>query len=357
MSESRSKSLSSQSTALSPISPRVSPFQPKDVDFDNASVIVSPKDELGSGTSGHVYLGQYKKNTNTESYTVAVKYCDDNDDTEYTVMSALQAKQQSPYLIKLIDYKHSDNDVVLVLEYMQRGGLNKTIEKNSQCDWDTRLQILENSISGLSFMHNAGYLHRDLKSANILLDMGFHAKLCDFGCSFKEAKEGDGQRVGSPPYMAPETLSWTSPTHSKKSDIYAFGMILLEVAAWNEEKFDKVIFQDISSRVDFYKIKWPLRLQTLSQFANENCPTDISKLIQYCMQMNPDNRPATDDVKKCLTRMNKIHGEVRQVFFARVSVAKSEKCEQVSDNIAGLVREYAAEDMNPESLNKNCLVM
>lgn len=316
---------------------------PSTVRFDDASVTIFSK-KLGEGSFGSVYLGEYKKDKDSFSSLVAVKFCHDDggDDTEYRVMSALQAKQ-SPYLINLINYKCDDADSVMVIEYMEKGSLENAIETYSWFDWGTRLQMLIDSISGLSDMHEMGYLHRDIKVGNVLLDANFRAKLCDFGISCQEETKDAEEPAGTPLAIAPEVMRG-SPS-SRKSDIYSFGVVLLEVATWDQELTNEVLIPKGPLPGAYFTMNWPLRLKTLSQFADDHCPTDICHLVKDCLQMASDSRPTTENVKSRLTRMNKIHGEVRQVFFASKF--------DVSDKIAGLVREYA-EEREPSSLGMKC---
>ena len=101
-------------------------------------------------------------------------------------------------------------------------------------DWNTRMTIAFGAAKGLHYLHNEAdppVIYRDLKSANILLDEGFHPKLSDFGLAKfgpSEDRSHVSTRVmGTHGYCAPEYAS--SGKLTTKSDIYSFGVVLLEL--------------------------------------------------------------------------------------------------------------------------------
>lgn len=101
-------------------------------------------------------------------------------------------------------------------------------------DWNTRMSIAFGAAKGLEYLHTEAdppVIYRDLKSANILLDDGFHPKLSDFGLA-KFGPTGDKSYVstrvmGTHGYCAPEYAKTGKLT--VKSDMYSFGVVLLEI--------------------------------------------------------------------------------------------------------------------------------
>lgn len=82
-------------------------------------------------------------------------------------------------------------------------------------------------LRGLQHIHSKGVLHRDVKSANILLRNG-QCKIADFGyVEFPAERQGGGYNVGSPLYMSPE--AYRKSQYSEKSDCWAAGIILYEM--------------------------------------------------------------------------------------------------------------------------------
>lgn len=105
----------------------------------------------------------------------------------------------------------------------------------TRLDWKTRMRIAAGVAKGLEYLHNRAnppVIYRNLKCSNILLDEGYHPKLCDLGLA-KLGPVGGGARVfstrvmGTYGYCAPEYA--TTGQLSLKSDVYSFGVVLLEI--------------------------------------------------------------------------------------------------------------------------------
>ncbi|KAF6119203.1 interleukin 1 receptor associated kinase 4 [Phyllostomus discolor] len=96
--------------------------------------------------------------------------------------------------------------------------------------WHMRCRIAQGAADGISFLHENHQIHRDIKSANILLDEDFTAKISDFGLARASEKFSQtvmtSRIVGTTAYMAPEALRGEI---TPKSDIYSFGVVLLEI--------------------------------------------------------------------------------------------------------------------------------
>ncbi len=101
-------------------------------------------------------------------------------------------------------------------------------------DWNTRIKILVGAAKGLQHLHvnvDPPVINRDVKSENILLGDGYHPKLSDFGLA-KMGPTGDDTHIstrvmGTLGYCAPDYLE--SGKLTVQSDIYSFGVVMLEV--------------------------------------------------------------------------------------------------------------------------------
>lgn len=150
---------------------------------------------------------------------------------EVTYLGQLRHKN----LVKLIGYCSESDNKLLVYEYMQRGSLENHLFKRGaqQISWAMRVNIAIDVAHGLSFLHSleTQVIYRDLKASNILLDSDFNAKLSDFGLA-RNGPTGDKTHVstrvvGTRGYAAPEYIA--TGHLSVKSDIYSFGVVLLEL--------------------------------------------------------------------------------------------------------------------------------
>ncbi|KAI8545618.1 hypothetical protein RHMOL_Rhmol07G0053700 [Rhododendron molle] len=157
---------------------------------------------------------------------------------EFIVEVLMLSLLHHPNLVNLIGYCSSGDQRLLVYEYMRMGSLEGhlfDIEPDKEpLDWSTGIKIAFGAAQGLEYLHckaNPPVIYRDLKSANILLDENFYPKLSDFGLA-KLGPVGDNTHVstrvvGTFGYCAPEYAM--SGKLTLKSDIYSFGVVLLEL--------------------------------------------------------------------------------------------------------------------------------
>ncbi|KAG0261604.1 hypothetical protein DFQ27_002898 [Actinomortierella ambigua] len=140
------------------------------------------------------------------------------------------------HIIQLYGTTYHEDMLVLVMDYAEGGSLKQAIENGLLVDdWPARVRIAREIAQGLAYLHFKKVIHRDLKSTNVLLTRHMDVKLCDFGLPTIKSKAFF--LSNNPPafrdtmrWMAPELLS-ARPQYSTKSDIYAFGMVMWEMAS------------------------------------------------------------------------------------------------------------------------------
>ena len=191
---------------------------------------------IGAGGFGAVYKGRLPTNGNE----VAVKRITPNSiqglrgfTAEIESLGRLRHKN----LVNLQGWCKRNNDLLLVYDYIPNGslaGLLFSRGNNFVLSWEQRFNIVKDIAAGLLYLHEEWeqvVIHRDVKSSNVLIDAGMNGRLGDFGLA-RLYDHGTMSHttniVGTIGYIAPE-LARTGQA-STSSDVYAYGILLLEVA-------------------------------------------------------------------------------------------------------------------------------
>ncbi|KAJ9162688.1 hypothetical protein P3X46_022444 [Hevea brasiliensis] len=212
-----------------------------EIAFFNLSTILaatnsfSPANKLGQGGFGVVYKGKL-----SNGKEVAVKRLSKDSGQgidEFKNEVLLIAKLQHQNLVKLLGCCIQGEEPMLVYEYMPNKSLDSFLfneTRRSILDWRKRFDIIVGIARGILYIHQDSRLkiiHRDLKTSNILLDEEMNPKISDFGLAriFKgdQTHEKTNRIVGTFGYMSPEYVVFGK--FSTKSDVFSFGIILLEI--------------------------------------------------------------------------------------------------------------------------------
>ncbi|KAJ1424612.1 Serine-threonine/tyrosine-protein kinase, catalytic domain [Sesbania bispinosa] len=124
----------------------------------------------------------------------------------------------------------------MVTEYMEMGSLYYLIHLSGQkkkLSWRRRLRMLRDICKGLMCVHRMKIVHRDLKSANCLVNKHWTVKICDFGLSriMIDSPMRDSASAGTPEWMAPELIR--NEPFTEKCDIFSLGVIMWELCTLN----------------------------------------------------------------------------------------------------------------------------
>ncbi|KAI5673275.1 hypothetical protein M9H77_13639 [Catharanthus roseus] len=263
-------------------------------------------DILGEGGFGCVYKARLEENL-----YVAVKRLEGGTQDairEFETEVELLSKIQHPNIISLLGYSIHGETRLLVYELMQNGSLEAQLHgpsRGSVLTWFLRMKIALDIARGLEYLHehcNPPVIHRDLKSSNILLDSNFNAKLSDFGLAIVDGSQNKNniKLSGTLGYVAPEYLLDGKLTD--KSDVYAFGVVLLELLLGKRpvEKLAPAQCQSI--------VTWAMpQLTDRSKLPNIvdsviRDSMDLKHLYQVaavavlCVQPEPSYRPLITDV-------------------------------------------------------------
>lgn len=181
----------------------------------NVTKNFAPENELGRGGFGVVYKGELDDGTKIAVKRMEAGVITNKALDEFQAEIAVLSKVRHRHLVSLLGYSIEGNERILVYEYMPQGALSKHLfhwksAKLEPLSWKRRLNIALDVARGMEYLHtlaHQSFIHRDLKSSNILLGDNFRAKVSDFGL-VKLAPDGEKSVVtrlaGTFGYLAPE---------------------------------------------------------------------------------------------------------------------------------------------------------
>ncbi|KAJ8466221.1 hypothetical protein OPV22_028773 [Ensete ventricosum] len=206
--------------------------------------------KVGEGGFGSVYRGILKDGT-----VVAIKMLSSESKqgvgeflTEIKVISGIIHEN----LVKLYGCCVEEPHRILVYNYLENNSLSQTLlganRGNIQFNWKARVKICIGVARGLAFLHEEVHphvLHRDIKASNILLDKDLTPKISDFGLAKllpSNVTHVSTRVAGTLGYLAPEYAIRGQVT--KKSDVYSYGVLLLEIVTGRCNTNTRLPFQD-----------------------------------------------------------------------------------------------------------------
>uniref|UniRef100_A0A0D9ZH29 Protein kinase domain-containing protein n=1 Tax=Oryza glumipatula TaxID=40148 RepID=A0A0D9ZH29_9ORYZ len=258
-------------------------------------------EKLGEGGYGMVYKG-----TSPDGHSVAVKFLHDlTRNGEEFVNEVISIRRTSHVnVVTLVGFCLEGSKRALIYEYMPNGSLEKFIyAENSKTTlgWDKLYDIAVGIARGLEYLHrgcNTRIIHFDIKPHNILLDHDFVPKIADFGlaklCNPKESYLSMAGMRGTIGFIAPEVFSRRFGVVSTKSDVYSYGMMLLEMVGGR-----KNLKASVDNPSEMYFPDWIYRcladVGSLHSFDMEHETEEIARKMAsiglWCIQVSPSSRP------------------------------------------------------------------
>jgi hypothetical protein len=271
---------------------------------------------LGSGGFGEVYKAKLR-----DGSLVAVKkliYLTNQGERGFHSEMETLGNVKHKNLVQLLGYCITSEDRILIYEFMPHGSLERMLHgecripqelcsgEQQSLSWAARKVIAVGAARGLAYLHHGcdpHIIHRDFKSANVLLDADFEARVCDFGMarfiSSCETHLSVSTLAGTPGYVPPEY--YQSFQCSRQGDVYSYGVVLLELIT-GRCPTDKDEFGD-SNLVGWTKLKLhdeaalnEIFDPTLQHNGAGKCKNN-AELVQYlriacdCLEDNPADRP------------------------------------------------------------------
>ncbi|XP_073145960.1 LEAF RUST 10 DISEASE-RESISTANCEUS RECEPTOR-LIKE PROTEIN KINASE-like 2.5 [Henckelia pumila] len=286
--------------------------------FELKRITNSFNEKLGKGGYGSVYKGKLH-----DGRLVAVKILDETKENVNEFMNEVMSISRTSHvnIVTLLGFCFERSKRALVYEFMPNGSLDKFITDSVSLSedwlgWEKFFEIAVGIARGLEYLHrgcNMRILHFDIKPHNILLDKDLNPKISDFGlaklCPNRSSIVSMLVARGTIGYIAPEVFCRNFGEVSHKSDVYSYGMMVIEIVAGKHDP-DTQIGVDPSTEMYFPDYVYKLleinsgNSYNLKEITHENgWKVSKRKLIivgLWCIQTDPKNRPSMNRVLEML---------------------------------------------------------
>ena len=271
------------------------------------------KDKLGEGGFGSVYKGKMP-----DDRPIAVKILERSSDHEMThdFVNEVATIGRIHHLnvIRLLGFCWDGSKQALMYEYMPNGSLGDLLSKEGACLSLGLAKLLEIAIGvaqGIEYLHfgcESRIVHLDIKPQNILLDQNLNPKISDFGLAKIYSRDQSAISMtkarGTIGYIAPEIFMRNMGNPSHKSDVYSYGMLLLDVIGGK-----KHVPSEISTSSEKYFPNWVYdklleeeEMEPIDYVVEEEVGI-AKKMVMvglWCIQVDPRDRPSMTRVVEML---------------------------------------------------------
>ncbi|KAK9076093.1 hypothetical protein SSX86_004426 [Deinandra increscens subsp. villosa] len=298
---------------------------------------------IGSGGYGDVYRSKLevsveeKGDFSTKWRTVAIKsirlYAEGKEGFDAEI--ALLGTCTHPNIVSLLGFCNEDSNLILVYEHAHNKSLNDYLGNNynsTHLTWVQRIKIGIDIANGLDYIHTRvadeeRIVHRDIKSANILLNKNWVAKIADFGLSRFHGADSEEKSVRTDNFAG--TKYYACPEYAKSGrlktavDIYSFGVVLFELLsgklAYDQSymtegksgiadvaRQQKTIHEMVDPKImeEVYELT-----STLHKGPNQDSLRTYSEIAHLCIELDQDQRPTAkkiaEELKKALSFQEK----------------------------------------------------
>ncbi|KAF0918989.1 hypothetical protein E2562_027626 [Oryza meyeriana var. granulata] len=288
--------------------------------LEDATSNFDGKRKIGEGGYGSVYLGFIG------THEIAVKKMKASKSKEFFAELKVLCKVHHINVVELIGYAAGDDHLYLVYEYVQNGSLSEhlhdpLLKGHQPLSWTARTQIAMDAARGIEYIHDhtkTCYVHRDIKTSNILLDNGLRAKVADFGL-VKLVQRSDEDEclatrlVGTPGYLPPESVLELHMT--TKSDVYAFGVVLAELITGlralvrDNKEANKTKSLISIMRKAFKPEDLESSMETIvDPYLKDNYPIEevckLANISMWCLSEDPLDRPEMREIMPILAQIH-----------------------------------------------------
>jgi len=242
------------------------------------------EDFLGAGGMGEVYRAVHNK----IGRTAAVKVLTQTTNTEgmlerFFNEARIQASLHHPNVATLYDFIELNGQPCIIMEYVDGQTLAERVRPCGPLPLAEMIYIFQSVVEAITYVHNHGVIHRDIKSNNIKIGLDGQVKLLDFGIAKADASPGltaTGSIIGTLEYISPEQLMGGAA--DARSDIWALGVLLYEMNT-GRVPFEAQTLGELCRKIN--KVDY-----APANILNPAVPREVSAIISRCLRKNPMDR-------------------------------------------------------------------
>ncbi|KAF8050599.1 hypothetical protein N665_1929s0006 [Sinapis alba] len=277
----------------------------------------SQENIIGEGSLGRVYRAEFPNGK-----IMAVKKIDNaalslQEEDCFVEAVSNMSRLRHPNIVPLAGYCTEHGQRLLVYEYVGNGNLDDMLHLNDDrsmaLTWNARVKVALGTAKALEYLHEVclpSIVHRNFKSANILLDEELNPHLSDSGLAAlnpNTERQVSTQVVGSFGYSAPEFA--LSGIYTVKSDVYTFGVVMLELLTGRKP------LDSSRTRAEQSLVRWATPqlhdIDALSKMVDPSLNgmypakslSRFADIIALCIQPEPEFRPPMSEVVQQLVRL------------------------------------------------------
>ncbi|XP_004593535.2 tyrosine-protein kinase ABL1 isoform X1 [Ochotona princeps] len=255
---------------------------------------IAMRHRLGGGQYGEVYEGVWKK----YSLTVAVKTLkeDTMEVEEFLKEAAVMKEIKHPNLVQLLGVCTREPPFYIITEFMTYGNLLDYLRECNRQEVNAvvLLYMATQISSAMEYLEKKNFIHRDLAARNCLVGENHLVKVADFGLSRLMTGDTYTAHAGAKfpiKWTAPESLAYNK--FSIKSDVWAFGVLLWEIATYGMSPYPGIDLSQVYELLEKdYRMERP-----------EGCPEKVYGLMRACWQWNPSDRPSFAEIHQAFETM------------------------------------------------------
>ncbi|PIA53385.1 hypothetical protein AQUCO_00900159v1 [Aquilegia coerulea] len=289
-------------------------------ELQSATNSFSEENLLGQGSLGSVFKAEFPDGQVLAVKNICTVALSIHEEEQFLDVVSNVARLRHPNIITLVGYCMEHGQHLLVYQYVRNWSLENALHHNAHkhLNWTARIRIALGLARALDYLHSACFppvAHCNLKAANILLDDELMPRLCDCGLAVLRPLTSNSIKVkaselaiGCTGYTAPEN---SQPGIDKlKSDVYAFGVLLLELLTGRKP------FDSSKPRQEQSLVKWALSClhdydslegmvdPTAKVMFSSRSLSRFADIVILCTQTEPEFRPTMSEIVQCLELLN-----------------------------------------------------